>query len=310
MKGFPSLVAELKFIYSDKGKALVFGDLLHDYLEGKIDGFKKDPTVDLWVLFFLACHYDRLRNLSKAMEYIEKAIAHTPTQVDLYTMKARIVKHCGDLKQAAEVYNYARELDEADRYLNAKCAKYYLRMGDRDEAQKQMKAFVKDPMSGLLNCHEMQCMWWECELGEAARLQGDLLEAYKNFAQVEQHFRHFKEDQYEFHNYCLRKNQINVYIDMQEWQMRLRANPFFIKAIPPLFKVIDGIQRNPEVYQALLTKNKAEVDKTEEAINKARGDDEWRRPDRDPKGFVMLKTVLTNHALIDKMRVGLARDLI
>ena len=133
------------------------------------------------MLYFLACHFDRLRHLEKALECINKAIAHTPTLVDLYTMKARIIKHSGDLEEAAATYNYARELDEADRYLNAKCAKYYLRIGDIKEADEQMKKFVKDPVTGLLNCHEMQCMWWECELGDSARLQGDLLLALKNY---------------------------------------------------------------------------------------------------------------------------------
>lgn len=80
-----------------------------------------------------------------------------------------------------------------------------------------MKKFVKDPVTGLLNCHEMQCMWWECELGDAARVQGDLLLALKNYKQVEIHFQSFNDDQYEFHNYCLRKNQLNVYVDMQAW---------------------------------------------------------------------------------------------
>ena len=58
--------------------------------------------------------------------------------------------------------------------MNAKCAKYYLRAGRLETADELMKKFVRDPQTGMLNVHEMQCMWWECELGEAARQQGDL----------------------------------------------------------------------------------------------------------------------------------------
>lgn len=76
-------------------------EVLSSFLEGKGLEIKKDPTLELWILFYLACHYDRIRELEKARDFIEKAIQHTPTQVDLFTLKARIIKHCGDAVQAA-----------------------------------------------------------------------------------------------------------------------------------------------------------------------------------------------------------------
>lgn len=48
----------------------------------------------------------------------------------------------------------------------------------------------------------------------------------------------------------------------------------------------------------------------EEVINKSRGEDEWRRPDRDPKGLVMLKHVLSSPKEIKEQRLKFARDLI
>ena len=126
-----------------------------------------------------------------------------------------------------------------------------------------MKKFVRDPQTGMLNVHEMQCMWWECELGEAARQQGDLQLSLKNVKEVEQHFRHFTDDMFEFHNYCLRKNQVMVYVDMMEWQRRLTGNPFYPRAIIPLLKVQKQVLRQREKFEDVISKNKDEAVKIE-----------------------------------------------
>ncbi len=47
--------------------------------------------------------------------------------VDLYVLKAKIYKRAGDVKKAAGLYDEARKLDLADRYLNAVASRYMLR---------------------------------------------------------------------------------------------------------------------------------------------------------------------------------------
>jgi hypothetical protein len=49
---------------------------------------EQDPTIELWLLYFLAQHNHFLRNFDKSIEYINLAIAHTPTVVELYVLKA------------------------------------------------------------------------------------------------------------------------------------------------------------------------------------------------------------------------------
>ena len=44
----------------------------------------------------LGQHLDLKGDHERALEYIEKAIAHTPTFVDLYTVKGKILKHTGE----------------------------------------------------------------------------------------------------------------------------------------------------------------------------------------------------------------------
>ena len=53
---------------------------------------KEPPTAYLWALYFLAQHYDYRRNTAKAFKYINEAIEHTPTMVELYMTKGRILK--------------------------------------------------------------------------------------------------------------------------------------------------------------------------------------------------------------------------
>ena len=143
------------------------------------------PDVLVWVLAFLAQHYDRVGNIAKALEKCDAAIAHTPTVIELYTIKAKVMKHAGNLSSAALLSDHARQLDLADRYLNCHTVKYKLRAGDIDEANSLAVLFTKDnlpgnskddekkkkekpdPLQSLKNLHEMQCIWYEHELGSA-----------------------------------------------------------------------------------------------------------------------------------------------
>ena len=58
-------------------------------------GDLEPPTAILWVYHFLAQHFDYLRDSKKAMEYIDKALEHTPTLIEAYMVKARIYKVMG-----------------------------------------------------------------------------------------------------------------------------------------------------------------------------------------------------------------------
>ena len=62
---------------------------MHNYILG---GELEPPTAILWVYHFLAQHFDYLRDSKRAMEYINKALEHTPTLIEAYMVKARIYK--------------------------------------------------------------------------------------------------------------------------------------------------------------------------------------------------------------------------
>lgn len=58
-----------------------------------LDTSNKEPaSALLWVYHYLAQHYDYLNDIQKALTYIDMAIAHTPTLIELFVTKGRIFK--------------------------------------------------------------------------------------------------------------------------------------------------------------------------------------------------------------------------
>ena len=58
------------------------------------------------------------RLTQRALQLVDEAIVHTPTLVELYNAKAKILKHAGDPEAAAHLAEAARRFDLSDRYLN------------------------------------------------------------------------------------------------------------------------------------------------------------------------------------------------
>lgn len=102
-KGVPPLFVDLRSLYSDKSKVEVIETLLMQYVEalkkiGKYseaevnNGPKEPASALLWVYYYLAQHFDYLNHTEKALNYINAAIEHTPTLIELFVTKGRIYK--------------------------------------------------------------------------------------------------------------------------------------------------------------------------------------------------------------------------
>ncbi|KAL9269242.1 N-terminal acetyltransferase A complex auxiliary subunit NAA15-like protein [Drosera capensis] len=193
---------------------------------GRLD--KEPPSTLMWTLFLLAQHYDRRGQYEVALEKIDEAIAHTPTVIDLYSAKSRILKHAGDLTAAAALADEARCMDLADRYINSECVKRMLQADQVALAEKTVVLFTKDGDQHN-NLHDMQCMY-ELASGESYFRQGDLGRALKKFLAVEKHYADITEDQFDFHSYCLRKMTLRTYVEMLKFQNRLHSHAYFRKA--------------------------------------------------------------------------------
>ncbi|KAH9714683.1 N-terminal acetyltransferase A complex auxiliary subunit NAA15 [Citrus sinensis] len=235
-KGVPSLFSDLSPLYDQPGKADILEQLILELehsigTTGKYPGReeKEPPSTLLWTLFFLAQHYDRRGQYDVALSKIDEAIEHTPTVIDLYSVKSRILKHAGDLAAAAALADEARCMDLADRYVNSECVKRMLQADQVSLAEKTAALFTKDGDQHN-NLHDMQCMWYELASGESYFRQGDLGRALKKFLAVEKHYADITEDQFDFHSYCLRKMTLRAYVEMLKFQDRLHSHAYFHKA--------------------------------------------------------------------------------
>ncbi|KAI4912693.1 hypothetical protein J4E90_006099 [Alternaria incomplexa] len=323
-KGVPSTFPNIKSLYRDEEKKAVIEELVLGYASSKptsdeSNGDNSD-RFDEAVLYFLAQHYNYVqsRDLEKAMEYIDKLLEKDPKSVDYNQTKARIYKHMGDVQKAAEILDQARELEKGDRYINTKCAKYQLRNNENETALNTMSKFTRNETVGgpLGDLHDMQCMWYLLEDGEAYLRQEKLGLALKRFTAIADIFDVWHEDQFDFHSFSLRKGQIRAYIDMVRWEDHLRDHPFFTRAAtqavelyvrladnPKLsssdeldFDKLDPTERKKAQKKAKKDREmaeKAEAERKAAAAAKAtaKGDDgETKKEDQDPNGEKLLQT--------------------
>ncbi|XP_027343975.1 N-terminal acetyltransferase A complex auxiliary subunit NAA15 isoform X2 [Abrus precatorius] len=235
-KGVPSLFSDLSSLYNQPGKADILEQIILELENslrktGQYPGRaeKEPPSTLMWTLFLLAQHYDRRGQYEIALSKINEAIDHTPTVIDLYSIKSRILKHAGDLVAAAAFADEARCMDLADRYVNSECVKRMLQADQVALAEKTAVLFTKDGDQHN-NLHDMQCMWYELASAESYFRQGDLGLALKKFLAVEKHYADITEDQFDFHSYCLRKMTLRTYVEMLKFQDQLHSHAYFHKA--------------------------------------------------------------------------------
>lgn len=205
-QNIPSIFINVKFIYTQQPQKIPqIEEILLSHVNAIKAGNKLDITLSsgevldivpniIWVNYYAALHYDYCRNLEEALVYINKAIDSTPSVVEFYMVKSKVLKHGGQLEEAKTVYDLGRKLDLGDRYLNAKYAKTQVRNGEVEASVETIKEFVKDPLADE-NLDHFQCMWFETECGYAYMKKKSILHAHRLFKYILSHFYTLVEDQ-------------------------------------------------------------------------------------------------------------------
>lgn len=273
-KGVPSIFKNIVFLYTNPAKVQFIEKCVLEFLDSLQTSAKvEDPTVVVWTLYFLAQHYMKTGSPEKAEAYIDQAIAHSPTLVELSMYKAYIVKHRGDLNLAATIMDGARKLDLQDRFVNCKTTKYYLRAGEFQKALDTALLFCKTEPgeNGLKDLHMMQANWYLIEEADAylklymkaardapaylelldsspdgikaARDKLEELEKLKGLAVKRYHgildnYSEFKTDQVDFHGYCLRKGTPRAYLDMLKWADNLGNQPLYLRVLKGISEAV------------------------------------------------------------------------
>lgn len=191
VKGVPSLCLEISsfFLLEKGGRYVVATDpveikhhptfqLIVEMVDGYIsslesnkkllptDEYEESPSTELWAWYMRAGLHELAAEYSEGIAYLDKCIEHTPTAVDIYELKGRLLKSSGDIKAGVECLDKGRDLDRQDRYINNQTTKYMLEAGMEQDALNRISLFTKHEGNPEANLYDMQCSWYE--LGLAA----------------------------------------------------------------------------------------------------------------------------------------------
>ena len=211
------------------------------------DKGREPPTTLLWSLFLKSHLLEKSGLITEALAVIEECVSHTPTALDMYIKKAKILRKLGDVQAAAETLRMCSNLDQQDRYLNNKATKYLLRADLVEDAMQAAAKFIRtDSFNGNVQqalCH-YQCSWYEVELAESYQRQGKLGQALKKFMDIHAHYKQYCEDQHDFHSYSLRKTTLRAYLDILQIKDKIFGSKLYQRAtrgvISIYLSLIDG----------------------------------------------------------------------
>jgi tetratricopeptide (TPR) repeat protein len=197
---------------------------------------EEPPSSLLWTLFLRAQLAESAGDYTKALALLDECLIHTPTAVDVYERKGRILKLSGDIQGAADILDVARDLDLADRYINNKTVKYMLRAGKNVLAEQRIGLFTRHEAAPTVNLFEMQCAWFELELADSYRRKGELGPAIKKYGAIESHFEDFVDDQFDFHTYCIRRMTLRAYTSILHFEDALYGHKYYRAAAAGIIK--------------------------------------------------------------------------
>lgn len=213
------------------------------------DEKEEAPSTQLWALYLRAGLYEMEGNYQKGVETLDKCLEHTPTAVDVYELKARMLQKEGDLKKAVEVIDHGRDLDRQDRYINNQTTRYMLMAGMEDEALKRISLFTRHEGNPEQNLFDMQCSWYELELAVCLRRKGEWGRSLKKFSAVVKHFADYSEDQFDFHAYCLRKVTLRSYIEVLRFEDTLYGEQYYFEAVEGIIGIYLHLHDNPDILK-------------------------------------------------------------
>ena len=297
----PSFFNNIKFIYQysqQKSKIPIIQEIItsniseieskHSLSKDILDLNKDNNSLNIepvfiWVYYFASQHFDIIGESEKAIEYINKAIKSTPTVVEFFMVKSKILKHNLLYEEASLAMGKAKDLDLSDRYLNAKHAKSIVRKGDVDASADVMMEFVKNPLFEE-NMLRYQCLWFKVETGCAYLKQGKLLMAHRMFKGILDNFKEMNEDQNDFYNYSLRRYMLSDFYNLIINMKKMYKNPIVVSSLFNLDLIRTGLQ-------AKFKKNEKDLDKFKKEL-----EEEFK--EAKEKGDVKLYTFTSYEELI------------
>ncbi|KAG7359972.1 NMDA receptor-regulated protein 1 [Nitzschia inconspicua] len=209
------------------------------------DEYEEPPSTLLWAWYLRAGLHEMVAEYPEGIALLDKCIEHTPTAVDVYELKARLLKSAGDIKTAVEVIDAGRDLDRQDRYINNQTTKYMLAAGMEEDALNRISMFTKHEGNPEVNLYDMQCSWYELDLAACYAKKEDYGRALKKYSAVIKHFDDFHEDQFDFHAYCIRKVTLRAYTDVLKFEDNVWGEEYYFRAAKGTIQIYLHLHDNP-----------------------------------------------------------------
>lgn len=209
------------------------------------------PTSLLWT-YYLKCQLLlRGGHYTEALQVANWCIEHTATGLDMYLLKAKILKNMGDVKSGTVALETCRQLDLQDRYLNNKTTKYLLQCNHITQAMDTIALFTKHDGDPQQTLHDLQCNWYELELAHSyLRLKNYPL-ALKKYYAIMKHFDDYVEEMFDFHSFCLKKTTLRMYADIFTMLDGVYNHKFFVAAATSVLKLLIHLIDHPEDIDGL-----------------------------------------------------------
>ena len=278
-KGVPSLGADLSSLYlmadsrSNGSRLMLATDpldvkahpvyvLLVDLIEAHITSLSSNnsfpsgdttecpPSALLWAWYLRSILHEQVAQYAQGITLINKCIEHTPTAVDFYELKARLLETGGDIQQAADVIDAGRDLDHQDRYINNQTTKTFLRAGREEDAKKRIALFTREQGSPEQYLYDMQCSWYELELADSLKRKGEFGKSLRKYMAVVKHYEDYHEDQFDFHSYCIRKVTMRSYCDLLRFEDEIWGLPYYGRAAEEIAKIHLYLHDNPSALDS------------------------------------------------------------
>ena len=207
VKGVPSLCLELStfFLTEEEGRFHITKDpfdikahptfkLIVEMVDGYIsslkenkrllpsDEYEEPPSTELWTWYLRAGLHELAAEYSEGIALLDQCLEHTPTAVDVYELKARLLKSAGDIKAAVDCLDKGRDLDRQDRYINNQTTKYMLEAGMEKDALERISLFTKHEGNPEANLYDMQCSWYELGLASCYASKGEWGRSLKKYS--------------------------------------------------------------------------------------------------------------------------------
>lgn len=213
----------------------------------KEDETEESPSTILWAWYLRAGLHELANEYSQGINLLDKCLEHTPTAVDVYELKASLLKAAGDMGAAVDCLDKGRDLDKQDRYINNQTCKYMLQAGMEDTALERISLFTKHEGNPEHNLFLMQCSWYELELAACLAKKEKWGMSLKKYHAVVKHFDDFHEDQFDFHSYCIRKVTLRAYSNVLLWEDNLLGQPYYCEAAEGIIKIYLHLYDNPSI---------------------------------------------------------------